>query len=258
MTLLALHGAAIHLCSGLSSLGALVNDGLWLLDCVSGTLLLSVVALLSIGGLFEKLQAVLLFNRNFARSIKDSKTSRLFAQWKPSTQGNGPDDKGQDEQTSQQLKEAASVVGAQAAAAQAPTLRNNALTLLTQGTLRLKGLIRGAHSSRPQTPTHADNNRGSAGPSSPAGPGPAHIPSDLPLTAGLLPGQTPPAGSPLTSLASSMRASIRRASRYAPPPTGEITPMVTSRLATSTSLGVELPRPRWEEASKNFGDRRQL
>jgi hypothetical protein len=66
--LLALHAAATQLFSGLSLGGSLVDSGFWVLDCVSGTLLLALIALLSIGGLLEKLQTILLFNSNFARS----------------------------------------------------------------------------------------------------------------------------------------------------------------------------------------------
>lgn len=77
---LGLHGAALHLCSSRSVLGRAVDTGFWLLDSISGTLLLGVVAVLSIGGIFEKIQVVLLFDRKVAASIEDSATARMFSQ----------------------------------------------------------------------------------------------------------------------------------------------------------------------------------
>lgn len=107
-TFLAFHAAATQLCSGLSAMGQVVDGGFWLIDCLSGSLLLLVVAILSIGGFFEKLQAVLLFNRRFAKSVKDSKTKGLFAQAArlPVTL-----EEEQTQKISEQLKDAAQAVG---------------------------------------------------------------------------------------------------------------------------------------------------
>ena len=79
-TIMALHGAALHLCPSDSTLGRTVDRVFWILDCLCGSILLGVVAILSTGRILGKIQTVLLFDRKVASEFRNAEAARLFAQ----------------------------------------------------------------------------------------------------------------------------------------------------------------------------------